>query len=318
MNTLNNRKSILITGIHGFVGRNLVRYFCNDYRIFGLDILHDSIDGVDKIFDWSQLGELPDVDVVIHLAGIAHDIKQKQKRDFYFNINTGLTRIIYDWFRQNKCSQFYFFSSVKAVADVPVVLPIVEDMLACPVGPYGESKRAAEEYILANLPGNSEGKFTYILRPAMIYGHGNKGNLNLLYKWVKTGLPWPLASFSNHHSFCSIDNVIFIVNQMITTPVLPGIYHLSDDDAISTNALVKLIAKGLDRKVIEMSVSVPIVRFLAKTGTLLRLPFNEERLRKLTENYIVSNKKIKKALHVEKLPVTVEEGICLTIKSFRR
>ena len=200
MNTLNNRKSILITGIHGFVGRNLVRYFCNDYRIFGLDILHNSIDGVDKIFDWSQLDELPEVDVVIHLAGIAHDVKQKQKNDLYFNVNTGLTRKIYDWFRQNKCSQFYFFSSVKAVADVPGDLPIVEDVIARPVGPYGESKRAAEEYILANLPGNSEDKFTYILRPAMIYGPGNKGNLNLLYKWVKTGMPWPLGSFSNHRS----------------------------------------------------------------------------------------------------------------------
>ena len=51
-------------------------------------------------------------------------------------------------------------------------------------------------------------------------------------------------------------------------------------------------------------------------GTLLHLPLNTERLRKLTENYVVSNEKIKKALGFEKMPVTAKEGLVKTIKSF--
>ena len=54
----------------------------------------------------------------------------------------------------------------------------------------------------------------------------------------------------------------------------------------------------------------------AGLGTLLHLPLNTERLRKLTENYVVSNEKIKKALGMEKMPITAREGLVKTIKSF--
>ena len=54
----------------------------------------------------------------------------------------------------------------------------------------------------------------------------------------------------------------------------------------------------------------------AGLGTLLHLPLNTERLRKLTENYVVSNAKIKKALDIEKMPFTAKEGLVKTIRSF--
>ena len=54
----------------------------------------------------------------------------------------------------------------------------------------------------------------------------------------------------------------------------------------------------------------------AGIGTLLHLPLNTERLRKLTENYVVSNAKIKAALGIDKMPVTAKEGLIKTIKSF--
>ena len=81
---------------------------------------------------------------------------------------------------------------------------LTEDTIPNPKTHYGISKLQAENYILdQKLP---EGKRVYILRPCMIHGPGNKGNLNLLYTLVKKGFPWPLGAFENQRSFLSIDN----------------------------------------------------------------------------------------------------------------
>lgn len=318
METPSVAKTILITGIQGFVGRNVVNSLKADYIIYGLDLRQDAMEGVKHIYTWDELPGLPEVDSVIHLAGLAHDLKQKSKWDLYFKINTGLTRIIYDWYRNSSATQFYFFSSVKAAADSAGDVPLTEEVDPRPVGPYGESKLAAEEYILANPVKDVQLQKVYVLRPAMIHGPGNKGNLNLLYKLVKTGIPWPLGAFHNQCSFCSIDNVIYILNQMLSRSVNSGIYQLADDEKLSTNELVSLIAKALGRSSVILNLPSVLIRFLSKVGTLLHLPFNEERLRKLTENYMVANEKIKSALLVTKLPVTAQEGIFKTIKSFTK
>ncbi len=73
----------------------------------------------------------------------------------------------------------------------------------------------------------------------MIHGSGNKGNLNLLYKIVQKGLPWPLGAFENKRSFTSIDNLTFIINQLIEKDIEPGIYQVADDEPLSTNELAK-------------------------------------------------------------------------------
>jgi len=76
----------------------------------------------------------------------------------------------------------------------------------------------------------------------MIHGPGNKGNLNLLYKLVQKGLPWPLGAFENKRSFTSIDNLTHIITQIIEKEIDPGIYQIADDEALSTNELIQLIA----------------------------------------------------------------------------
>src|SRR5690606_27975560 len=109
-----------------------------------------------------------------------------------------------------------------------------------PLTPYGKSKLEAELYLLAQkLP---ERKRLFIIRPCMIHGPGNKGNLNLLYKVVEKGIPWPLAAFHNERSFLSIDNLSFLIEKMLMhTDLASGVYNFADDDALSTNSLVKLI-----------------------------------------------------------------------------
>lgn len=306
---------ILITGIHGFVGSNLVKAMGQNNEIYGLDIVAPEKEGVVKTFSWSDLDEdeIPQVDAIIHLAGKAHDLKKTSGPEIYFKINTGLTQKIYDWFLKSSAKKFIFFSSVKAAADFVPGDILTEDIVPNPVGPYGESKIKAEEYILSH-PATS--KQVYILRPCMIHGPGNKGNLNLLYSVVKRGIPWPLGAFENRRCFTSIGNLCFAIEGLLTKDIASGIYNMGDDEALSTNELITVICNALGKKANIWYLPKGLMNGMAKVGDILHLPLNSERLTKLTENYVVSNAKIKKALGIDKMPISAEEGLTLTIKSF--
>jgi nucleoside-diphosphate-sugar epimerase len=307
--------NILITGVHGFVGSSLFNTLKGLHAIYGLDIVSYQKEGLLTSFGWDELIHIPSVDVIIHLAGKAHDTKNKTNTKAYFEINTGLTKKIYDWFLQSNAKKFIFFSSVKAAADTVTGDALKEDIKPAPKGPYGESKLAAEQYLLDNLPAD---KLVYILRPSMIHGPGNKGNLNLLYNIVSKGIPWPLGAFNNNRSFCSIDNLNYVVHNLIEKDIKSGIYQVVDDEALSTNELIGLIAASQNRKPTIWNIPRSLIYLSAKTGDLLRLPLNSERLKKLTESYVVSNQKIKKALGIKRMPVSASDGFKKTFESFQK
>lgn len=323
--------NILITGIHGFVGSNLVIALREYHTLYGLDITAPEKEGVVKTFAWKDIEPtsfpmqfLPKFDTIIHLAGKAHDTKNQSASQVYFDINTGLTQKIFDFFLESSAKKFIFFSSVKAAADSVVGDMLTEDVIPTPVGPYGESKIAAEEYILSKLRSEDgelkvamqRDKRVYILRPCMIHGPGNKGNLNLLYNVVKKGIPWPLGDFENKRSFTSIDNLCYVVEGLLTKDVASGIYHMSDDEALSTNELIALMCEVMGKEPHIWKMNRKMMEGCAGLGTLLHLPLNTERLRKLTDNYVVSNEKIKSALGIDRMPVRAADGIMKTIRSF--
>ena len=320
--------NILITGMHGFVGTNLVNALKVHHTIYGLDIIAPQKEGVVKTYAWAELEAIPTVDVVIHLAGKAHDTKNQTNAQVYFDINTGLTQKVYDWFLSSEAKKFIYFSSVKAAADKVVGEILTEEIVPSPKGPYGESKIKAEEYLLSHHSSVtshqskqdntiSREQKTYILRPCMIHGPGNKGNLNLLYKVVKKGIPYPLGAFENRRSFCSIDNLSFVISGLIEKEVTSGIYNVGDDESLSTNELITLMAATMGKPASIWKWSKTVVQWVAKVGAVLNLPLNTERLQKLTENYVVSNVKIKQALGVDKMPVRAEEGLRKTVNSFQ-
>ena len=315
---------ILITGVHGFVGTNLVKALSEGNELYGLDIVTPVKEGVRRTFSWDCLDgkeDLPEVDAIVHLAGKAHDTKNQADADVYFKVNRDLTIKIFDYFRSHpSIKKFVFFSTAKAAAD-KVDGVLTEDVVPAPVGPYGESKIAAENYILGTMKANPEAfvdRGVYIFRPCMIHGPGNKGNLNLLYNVVKKGIPWPLGAFENRRTFTSIENICFAVQGVLTKDVASGIYNMADDDALSTNELIEEICLSLGKKAHIWRIPKGIMSGVAVIGGWLHLPLNPERLRKLTENYISSNAKIKKALGVERMPVDAKTGLRVTLDSFSR
>ena len=103
---------------------------------------------------------------------------------------------------------------------------------------------------------------------------------------------------------------------LLTKNVTSGIYHMGDDEALSTNELIALMCEAMGKEPHIWKMNKKMMESCAGLGTLLHLPLNTERLRKLTENYVVSNEKIKAALGIERMPVRAADGIMKTIKSF--
>lgn len=306
--------TILITGSSGFVGTNLYAALHKDYLLTGLDITKQGAFPAEMVWGWDEIHRLPAQDAIIHLAGIAHDTANTLHPEVYHQVNVGLTRTIFDHFLASSAKVFIYFSSVKAVADAPGETPVSEDTPAMPATPYGQSKKAAEDYLLAK--GVPEGKTLVILRPCMIHGPGNKGNLNLLYRMVAKGIPWPLGAFENQRSYLALDNLMFFIRQILSRGLASGVYHLADDETLSTRDLIALMAASLHRKPRIWHLSPSLIKGLAKTGDFLPLPLNSERLKKLTEHYIVTNQKIKTALGITALPVSAKDGITNTLKHF--
>ncbi|MDB4087388.1 NAD-dependent epimerase/dehydratase family protein [Flavobacteriaceae bacterium] len=307
-----NEYPIIITGINGFVGTNLSAFL----KVKGKDTIGVSRNPSKNEISYKELTRrfLSNSKSLIHLSGIAHDIKNNFNEENYFNINTELTKNIFDTFLESKCKNFIFLSSVKAVSD-EVLGILTEDTIPNPIGPYGKSKLSAEKYIFSKkIPKN---KRVYILRPCMIHGPGNKGNLTLLYKFVSNGLPWPLGSFDNKRSFCSIENVLFVILELIeNNNILSGVYNLADDKPLSTNEVIGLISKSKNRNPIIWSLNKNFIQLIAKIGGKVNLPLNPERLKKLTESYVVSNTKIIKQIG-KSLPVSSKKGMLKTFNSFK-
>ena len=204
----------------------------------------------------------------------------------------GLTEKIFNAV-QGKTERFVFFSSSKAAADGNA---------------YGRSKLAAEEFL---------GGKAIVLRPAMIHGPGNKGNLNLLWGLAKRGLPWPLAAFENKRSFASVGNVCAAVEALCERGV-NGIYSVADDEMLSTNRLIELIAEACGKRARLWKLPKSLMRAAAKVGDVLHLPLNTERLGKLTEDSFVDNAELKRLLGWEKMPISAEAGMRETLGSFSR
>ena len=292
-------KSIFITGSGGFVGQNIIKHFNSTY----------------EFYRFSKNDEINiNQDIVLHFAGKAHDLKNTSNAEEYYIVNTELTKKVVDNFLESDAKVLINLSSVKAVADV-LECELTEEYIPNPITHYGKSKLLAEQYILSKqIP---EGKRVYILRPCMIHGPGNKGNLNLLYKIVFKGLPWPLGAFENKRSFCSIDNLCFIINELIDNNNIPsGVYNIADDESISTNELVNLISVGQGKQPHIWNVPKSLIKLLSKIGDMLSLPLNSERLNKLTESYIVSNNKIINVIN-KPLPISAKDGLIKTFNSFK-
>lgn len=299
---------LILSGASGFVGASIISSFKSKYKV--LTIGRNQAD-----YCWDRLDNLEEehAEAFIHLAAIAQDDKNGDIAAFE-KVNVGLTKQLFGVFLKSKASLFIHFSSAKAAAD-HTHGTLTEEAQPNPKTAYGQSKLKAEEYLLAQkLP---KGKKLVILRPTMIHGPGNSGSLLQLYKFVNKGIPYPFAAYHNQRSFLAIDNLLEGIKAIIESEnIASGVYNVCDDQVLSTNQLIQLIAEASGKKAKLLKVPPFIFNSLAKLGDVLHLPFNSHIMAKLTSDYVVSNEKMKSALGWKQMPVESKQGILKTVSAF--
>lgn len=305
-------KNILVTGGNGFIGQHII-HSLEGQRLEGQrqHVIPFSLRGM-----WDR-GKFNSVDTVINLVGKAHDHEGQASEAEYVHANVALAKEVFNAFRDSEQAKLLIHvSSLAAVEEFESKTMLTEHAECRPVSIYGRTKRAAEQWLLAqDLPPY---KKLIILRPPMIHGPGDKGSLGLLFRIVSKGMPYPLAAFDNTRSFISIDNFSFFIQQIIAKQdrMRSGIYHVAEDEAFPTKELIRLIGEVSGQPARMLSVPKSLVRLGARMGDYLPLPLNTLRLRKLTSTLLVSNVKIKSALGEYHLPENTRNGLIKTLKSF--
>jgi len=294
--------AVCIVGSTGFIGRHLSKKLSN------ISPVSTRTEG------WEE--SLLSTDVVLNLVGKAHDHKREATEEDYYYANVKLAKDVFQAFLDSSASLLIHVSSLAALEEFESSSPLKESDECRPISWYGKSKREAEEWLLSQvLPTN---KKLIIIRPPMVHGPGDKGNLGLLYKLISKGIPYPLGAFNNKRSFISIDNFSFFIQQMVEhrDKLDSGIYHIADDEPISTKEIIQVIKNVTGKHVPDIALPQFLVKGLAKVGDIVPIPLNTKRLKKMTGDLLVSNAKIKRALGIYKLPITAKEGLEKTIRSF--
>lgn len=298
---------ILIFGASGFIGQNLMQILQEGCQI-------DSISLRDEKWKYA----VNQNEIFINLIGKAHDHSGKATKDDFYIANFELVKEIYNSFIQSQAKLLIHISSLAALEEYKSNYPLKEEDKCVPQTWYGKSKRASEIWLLnQEIP---QDKKIIILRPPMVHGTGDNGNLILLYKLVSKGIPYPLGAFENNRSFISIDNFNFFIKEIIKNheQLETGIYHIADDEVISTNQIIEVIKKVHNKRVFNILLPKFLIKCVANVGDIIPIPLNTKRLKKMTGDLTISNQKIKQALGIKKLPLTAEEGLIKTIQSFKQ
>ncbi len=235
-------KTILVTGASGFVGVHLIEYL-KQLDCFIRVITRKKIQSCDNHFcdfpsDKLNPIAFEKVDIVIHLAGYAHDTSNKENSQKHLNINTNFTTELAKLASLAKVNKFIYISSVKAGGEPKSGVDNTEIDQSEPKGNYGLSKRNAELSLLA-LSKESEMAIS-IIRPALVYGPNLKGNLKLMYEGIKLGWFPPLPQTYNRRSLIHVDDlvlsILFIAKE---TKSDREIYIVTDNNFYSTRDLYK-------------------------------------------------------------------------------
>ncbi len=306
---------VLITGVHSILGAFLVEKLSPSHTVYGMDHTSDSMDGVSKVFTCTEFSQMPEVDAVIHLAGKDADTIDLSKSLEYMENNVGLSRCIFEWFKTSSAKQFYYMSSIKVIGNRTDGLQLTEEMEPMPFGPLGESKYMVEQYLLDKWMLD---KKVYVLRTSFLHGRGLFCNENArrIFTWINKGIPYIFGSFECRRSFTSLDNLHFVVSQMLEKDIPGGIYHLTDDGSMTSSEYYKLMGSVIGKKVRVWRLGKSVFRVLAWIIGLFHGYFDRFEYQKLSLNFVVDNRKLKDALGLKSMPFKLQEGLEKSVKEY--
>jgi len=241
--------NILVTGASGFVGRALCRtLLAEGFRVYGTTRNSGHLQpGVERVV-WrgasAELANVPPVDIVVHLAArvhVMHESEADPLAEFRF-ANVGMTYELASWAAERGVKRFIFMSSIKVNGEgTEVGHAFSADDVPSPEDAYAISKFEAED-ALRTVCSCSDMEYV-VIRPPLVYGSGVQGNFRSMVRWVKRGIPLPLAAISNRRSLVALDNLVSFVMTCFEPPAAANqVFLVSDGEAVSTTELLTKIA----------------------------------------------------------------------------
>lgn len=297
-------KKILVTGASGFIGKIL----CDKLLKQGLyvrTLIRRNISGesdnvnLDLTSDSFPNEICTNIDTVFHLAGKAHALAEvAQDIDEYRLINADATRKLLEAARQSGVKRFIYFSSVKAVGDGDW-LPMDESVNSPADTPYGQSKYAAEQLVL-------HGGYVphpVVIRPCMVYGNTDKGNLPRMIEAIRKGVFPPIPEVHNKRSMVHVEDVVRAAILAAEKPEAAGqVYIVLDGHSYSTRQIYDWIRECLGKTPSSLTMPLALLRAMAKAGDGIgklrgrRFMFDSDALEKLVGSAWYSSAKIEREL----------------------
>lgn len=293
-------KSILITGIHGFVGSNLVPLLHSNYRIYGLDIVSKSNIDILKTEHWNDIEQIPVCDIVLHLTGKAHSIpKTKEEVKVFYDVNLNLTKKLCFGLEKTGIPNSFIYISTVAVYGLESGEAVTEESPLLGTSPYALSKIQAEQFLTEWCELNNV--ILTILRPSLIAGPNPPGNLGAMIHGIKTGKYLNIGGGKARKSVLMVQDVANLIPLVADKG---GIYNICDSNHPSFSELESVICKQLNKSNV-ISIPIFLATIIAKIGDLLgrRAPINSDKLSKITNSLTFSNDKAKRELGWQPLDV---------------
>jgi len=280
----------LITGATGFIGQRLIANINGNIRVLSRNkyLNYDTVVcdfEKDLIPDSTLFG----VDIVFHLAGIAHDVNYKAKaQDIYQKVNVDATIRLAELAVKSNVRRFVFVSSVKAGGGLTSGKCINESDQNEPEGVYGKSKRKAELRLLKI--GKESGMHVSIIRPSLVYGPSAKGNLKLMLSGIKNGWFPPLPETGNKRSMIHVDDLVLAILLVANDDRSNGEIFIATDGAPhSSREIYNAMCSALDKSIPKWSIP----KFLFDMVSLIS-PRIKYKLNKLFGDECYSSKKLEK------------------------
>jgi UDP-glucose 4-epimerase len=282
-------RTVLVTGASGFLGRHVVQALAEEgWRVKAAARDLASLQVAARVeaaplpdlrahVDWTPL--LEGVSHIVHLAGIAH-APGTLSDETYFRINCQAVAELAEAVRGR--ARIVFVSSVRAQAGLSSDNVITERDEPRPTDAYGRSKLEAERLIA-----KSGADFT-VLRPAVVYGRGVKGNIASLATLARTPMPLPFGGLHNRRSLLAIENLASAIELVLDAEGAKGeTYLVADTEPISVGDMVAAMREGLGR-------SPHLVRVPERAVRRLMASFGKEaEWERLSGNFVIDAAKLR-------------------------
>ncbi len=316
--------NILVTGVTGFLGRPLIKKLGNEFgknKIFLVirqrSITFDDyntiiVDDINSSTDWSD--KLNGIDCIIHCAARVHILNEvnEEPLEAFREVNVRGTLQLAKAAAKFGVKRFIFISSIKVNGENTMDrLPYQSSEVNYPKDPYSISKAEAEEG-LKKLTDETI-MDVVIIRPPLIYGPGVKANFAAILKLASFGIPMPFGCIKhNHRSMVYVENLISLIIECVNNSNAANqTFLVSDDNDLSTKALVQGISKALGKNGVMWPVPTAIFSFVG-------MVFGKSAIiDRLCGSFQVDINYTKNTLNWQP-PYSVEQGFAATAEDFQK